>query len=71
MEPSEPFREELQDALSPFAETLPPESDDARLVSVARRQFEKASKVTSDYVTRMSETDYSASISINSTQRLL
>ena len=42
----------LLDALAPFAERLPPDSDDASLIRVARRDFEKALKVPPDYVAR-------------------
>ena len=44
----------LIDELSPFAETLPPDSDEASLVRVARRDFAKAIKIPSDYVERAS-----------------
>src|SRR5205814_10472833 len=44
----------LLDALSPFAEALPPDSDHASVVRVARRNFEKAIKVSADYVARAS-----------------
>jgi carboxypeptidase Taq len=42
----------LLDDLVPYAETLPPDSDEASLFRVARRDFAKASKVPSDYVER-------------------
>jgi carboxypeptidase Taq len=42
----------LIDALAPYGESLPPVSDDARLIRVARRNFEKAIKVPADYVAR-------------------
>jgi carboxypeptidase Taq len=42
----------LIDALTPYAERLPPDSDDAALVRVARRDFEKAIKVPADWVER-------------------
>src|SRR5262249_22661709 len=42
----------LLDALAPFAERLSPDSDDARLIRVARRDFEKALKVPPDHVAR-------------------
>src|SRR5262249_59215864 len=40
----------LLDALASFAERLPPDSDDASLIRVARRDFEKALKVPPDHV---------------------
>ena len=45
----------LIDELAPFAERLPYDSDDASLIRVARRDFEKAIKVPSDYVARANE----------------
>jgi carboxypeptidase Taq len=42
----------LIDALAPWAESLPPESADAALVQLARRDFEKARRVPADYVAR-------------------
>jgi carboxypeptidase Taq len=42
----------LIDALSPYGETLPFESDDASLIRVARREYDKAIKVPADYVAR-------------------
>ena len=42
----------LLDALSPFGESLPYDSDDASLIRVARRDFDKAIRVTADYVAR-------------------
>jgi carboxypeptidase Taq len=42
----------LLDALAPFAEHLSPDSDEASLIRVARRDFEKASKVPTDHVAR-------------------
>ncbi len=42
----------LLDALIPYGETLPQTSDDACLLRVARRDFEKAIKVPGDYVAR-------------------
>ena len=42
----------LIDALAPHAESLPPDSDDAALIRVARRDFEKAIKVPADWVER-------------------
>jgi carboxypeptidase Taq len=45
----------LIDALTAYAEGLPPDHDDACLVRVARRNFEKAIKVPADYVARASE----------------
>jgi carboxypeptidase Taq len=44
----------LLDALAPYAETLPPDSDDARLIRVARRDFERAVKVPADFIAKLS-----------------
>jgi carboxypeptidase Taq len=44
----------LLDALLPHSETLPRDSDEASLIRVARRDYEKAIKVPSDYVERAS-----------------
>jgi carboxypeptidase Taq len=48
----DPALGKLIDELTPFAESLPSDSDDARLLRVARRDFEKAIKVTPDFVAR-------------------
>jgi carboxypeptidase Taq len=42
----------LIDALVPYGESLPPDSDDARLIAVVRRDFEKARKVPARHVER-------------------
>jgi carboxypeptidase Taq len=42
----------LIDDLAPYAESLPPDADDARLIRVVRRDFDKAIKVPADYVAR-------------------
>jgi carboxypeptidase Taq len=42
----------LIDELVPYGESLPYESDDASLIRVAHREYQKATKVTADYVTR-------------------
>lgn len=44
----------LLDALEPHGEGLPYESDDASLIRVVRRDFEKAIRLPSDYVERAS-----------------
>src|SRR6476646_3100607 len=44
----------LLEELEPYATSLPYESEEASLVRVARRDFEKAIKVPSDYVARAS-----------------
>jgi carboxypeptidase Taq len=44
----------LLDQLAPYAEGLPYDSDDASLIRVARRDFEKKTKVTADYMARSS-----------------
>ena len=45
----------LIDALVPHGERLPYDSDDAALIRVARRDFDKAIKVSADWVTRANE----------------
>jgi carboxypeptidase Taq len=50
----DPALGQLLDALMPYAESLPYESDDASLVRVAKRDFDKAIKVPADYVARAS-----------------
>ena len=44
----------LLDALRPYADTMPYDSDDASLIRVARRDFERAVKVPAEYVARAS-----------------
>jgi carboxypeptidase Taq len=44
----------LLDRLAGYAESLPADSDDARLIAVARRDFEKAIKIPVDLVERWS-----------------
>ena len=44
----------LLDALAPYGEQLPYDSDDAALIRVARRDFDKAVRLPSDYVERAS-----------------
>ncbi len=44
----------LLDSLLPYVESLPDESDDAALVRVARRDYERAIKVPSEFVARRS-----------------
>ena len=46
----------LLDALQPYAETLDPDSDDARLIRVAARDFEKATRVPSEFVAEFNQT---------------
>ena len=43
----------LLDMLVPYGESLPPDSDDARLLGVTRREFEKARKVPPRHVQRV------------------
>jgi carboxypeptidase Taq len=50
----DPATGKLIDALSRFAETLPPDHDDACLIRVTRRDYDKATRVPSDYVERQS-----------------
>ena len=45
----------LLEELEPYAASLPYDSNEASLLRVARRDFEKAIKVPSDYVARVSE----------------
>jgi carboxypeptidase Taq len=51
----DPVLGKLLDELEPYAGSLPHDSDEASLIRVARRDFEKAIKVPSDYVARASE----------------
>jgi carboxypeptidase Taq len=44
----------LLDALAPYGETLPYDSDDASLIRVGRRDFQRATKVPADFVARLS-----------------
>ena len=48
----DPAMGRLLDALAPFAERLSPDLDDAGLIRVAKRDFEKALKVPPDHVAR-------------------
>ncbi len=48
----DPALGKLLDELEPYAATLPHDADDASLVRVARRDFEKAIKLPSDFVAR-------------------
>jgi carboxypeptidase Taq len=50
----DPALGKLLDSLAPYADSLPYESDDASLIRVAKRDFEKAIKVPADYVERAS-----------------
>jgi carboxypeptidase Taq len=50
----DPALGKLLDDLEPHGERLPYDSDDASLIRVARRDFEKAIRVPSDYVERAS-----------------
>ncbi|HEY8009260.1 MAG TPA: carboxypeptidase M32 [Methylocella sp.] len=50
----DPALGKLLDELAPYADGLPYQSDEASLIRVARRDFEKAIKVPSDYVARAS-----------------
>lgn len=49
----DPSLGKLIDALSPYGETLPYDSDDASLIRVARRDFVRAAKVPADFVARL------------------
>src|SRR5260370_30256024 len=48
----DPAMGRLLDALAPYADSLSPDSDEAGLLRVARRDFEKAIKVSPDHVAR-------------------
>jgi carboxypeptidase Taq len=48
----DPAMGKLIDALAPYADSLSPDSDEASLIRVARRDFEKAIKVPPDHVAR-------------------
>jgi carboxypeptidase Taq len=50
----DPALGKLLDALAPYGDTLPYDTDDASLIRVARRDFERAVKVPADYVARAS-----------------
>jgi carboxypeptidase Taq len=45
----------LLDELQPFCETLDPDSDDARLVKVTRRRFDKSTKVPKEFIIEMAQ----------------
>lgn len=51
---TDPALGKLLDALQRFGERLPQDSDEACLIRVARREFEKAIKVPADFVARWS-----------------
>ena len=51
---TDPALGKLLDELQPYADGLSPDSDDASLLRVARRDFEKAVKVPADFVARWS-----------------
>src|SRR5262245_45402513 len=51
----DPALGKLLDTLTPYASRLPDDSDDASLIRVAIRDFEKAIKIPADYVARASE----------------
>lgn len=51
---ADPALGKLLDALAPYADSLPYDSDDASLIRIARRDFEKAIKLPSAYVARAS-----------------
>jgi carboxypeptidase Taq len=50
----DPVLGRLLDALQPYADALPYDADDASLIRVARRDFERAVKVPAEYVARAS-----------------
>jgi carboxypeptidase Taq len=49
---TDPAVGKLLDDLQKYAEGLPPDSDDARLISVARRDYERAVKIPPEFVSR-------------------
>ncbi len=51
---TDPALGRLLDELQPYAESLPPDSDDACLLSVARRDFERAVQVPTEFMARLS-----------------
>ena len=51
----DPATGKLLDELRPYEESLPFESDDASLIRVARREYERATKVPPAFVERMNE----------------
>ncbi len=51
---TDPAIGKLLDRLTPYAGSCDPESDDARLLAVTRRDFERAVRVPADYVSRKS-----------------
>ena len=52
---TDPALGRLLDALAPHGDSLPRDSDAASLIRIARRDFERAVKVPSDFVARCSE----------------
>jgi carboxypeptidase Taq len=52
---TDPALGRLLDALTPYADNLPDDSDDACLIRVARRDFDKAVKVPAAFVARWSQ----------------
>ncbi|MGH6841439.1 MAG: hypothetical protein ACREDV_05015, partial [Methylocella sp.] len=50
----DPALRKLLDALAPYAAGLPYDCDEASLIRIARRDFEKAIKLPSGYVARLS-----------------
>ncbi len=51
---TDPSLGRLLDQLTPYGESLPPDSDDAALISVTRRDFEKAVRMPAEFVERLS-----------------
>ena len=51
---TDPALGRLLEQLQPFADSLPTDSDDASLIRIARRDFEKAIKVPAEFVARWS-----------------
>jgi carboxypeptidase Taq len=45
----------LLDELQPFCDTLDPDSDDARLVRVTRRRFDKSTKVPKEFIVEVAQ----------------
>jgi carboxypeptidase Taq len=51
----DPVLGRLLDDLQPYAESLPEESDDARLIHVARRDYERVTKVPAEFMAKYSQ----------------
>ncbi|MCC7129163.1 MAG: carboxypeptidase [Anaerolineae bacterium UTCFX2] len=52
---TDPAIGKLLDELTPYAESLPYDSDDAALIRVTRRQYERMTRIPAEFVGKMSE----------------